>query len=97
VSPGIPTKVIGACAGLTAFAIALVAGLAADNPAEDVLFRALIALVACQLIGGLVGMVGERTVREAIREYQSSHPVNSSSTVVSASTVETPGVAASSV
>jgi hypothetical protein len=96
VLPGVPTKIIGACAGLTAFAIALVAGLAADNPAEDVLFRALIALVACQLLGGLIGMVSERIVRDAIREYQASHPVNSSSTVVPASTVDTPGVAASS-
>lgn len=89
-SPGVPTKVVGACAGLTGFAVALIAGLAADNPAEDVLFRALVAMLACQIVGGLAGWVCERVVRDAIREYQSAHPVNNSSTPAPSLSVDTP-------
>jgi putative Mn2+ efflux pump MntP len=82
--------------GLTAFAVALVAGLAADNPAESVLFRAIVAMFACQLIGGFVGMAGERVVRDAIREYKAAHPVNKSSTSSASAAVDRPLVAEAS-
>lgn len=80
VSPGVPTKVIGACAGLTAFAIALIAGLAAENPATDVLIRALMAMFIVQMVGWLAGAIGERVVRDAIVGYREANPVNGSST-----------------
>lgn len=80
VSPGVPTKVIGACAGLTAFAIALIAGLAADNPASDVLARALVAMMIGQMVGWVAGAIGERVMREAIAGYREANPVNDSST-----------------
>ena len=80
VSPGVPTKVIGACAGLTAFAIELIAGLAAENPASDVLVRALIAMIIVQMVGWVAGAVGERVMREAIVGYREANPVNGSST-----------------
>jgi putative Mn2+ efflux pump MntP len=87
---------IAVCTGLTAFAVAMVAGLAADNPAESVLLRAIVAMLVCQLIGGAVGMVGERVVRDAIREYKAAHPVNRSSTSSASATVETPVTAEAS-
>jgi hypothetical protein len=88
--------VSAACGGLTGFAVALIAGLAADNPAETVLFRSLMAMFVCQLICGIVGAVGERVMREAIRDFQDSHPVNKPSTTPPLPAVETPGVAATS-
>lgn len=92
-APGIPTKVIGVCAGLTAFSIAMVAGIAADNPAEDVLLRAILAMFACQLIGWIVGAISERIVREALKQYRQSHPINTSSTAGAATTVDAAAVA----
>lgn len=79
-SPGVPTKVIGACAGLTAFAIALIAGLAAENPASDVLARALVAMIIVQMVGLVAGAIGERVMRDAIAGYREANPVNGSST-----------------
>lgn len=71
---------IGACAGLTAFAIALIAGLAAENPASDVLVRALVAMMVVQMVGWIAGAIGERVMREAIAGYREANPVNGSST-----------------
>lgn len=77
-SPGVPTKIIGACFGLTAFAIATIAGLLAGNAAEVVIGRALVSMVICQVVGWVIGFIGERTVTDAIREYQSARPVDGS-------------------
>ena len=75
VSSGVPTKVIAAIGGLAAFAIALVAGLAADNPADVVLFRALVALLVCNVVGWFIGLIGERTIREALDQHARSNPI----------------------
>lgn len=85
-----------ACGGLTGFAVALIAGLAADNPADTVLLRAILAMFACQLIGALVGAVGERVVRDAIRDYQEAHAVNKPSTSTPSPAVDSPGIAPAS-
>lgn len=71
-TPGVAAKVIAACSGLTAFAVAMVAGLAADNTAEAVLSRALVALVVCNLVGWVAGLICERTVRSALDAYTTS-------------------------
>jgi putative Mn2+ efflux pump MntP len=70
VTPGGPTRVIAASLGLSAFAIAIVAGLAADNPAQTILVRAMASLVACHIVGWCVGMVAERTALEAVAAYE---------------------------
>jgi len=69
VTPGVAAKVIGACSGLTAFAVAMVAGLAADNTAEAVLSRALVAMIICNVLGWFAGLICERTVRTALDAY----------------------------
>jgi hypothetical protein len=69
VSPGTPTKVIASSMGLSAFAIATIAGLAADNPAENVLTRAIVSMFVCHVIGIALGMIGERAVREGVEKY----------------------------
>jgi hypothetical protein len=70
VTPGVPTRVIAASLGLSAFAIAIVAGLAADNPAETIVVRALASMVACHVAGWCVGSIAERAVLEAVSSYE---------------------------
>lgn len=76
-TPGVAAKVIAACSGLTAFAVAMVAGLSADNTAEAVLSRALIAMIICNVLGWFAGLICERTVRAAIEAYTTSSVGNS--------------------
>jgi hypothetical protein len=64
-----PTKVIASALGLSAFSTAVTAGIASGNLALDVLFRALVAMFVCYLVGLLLGMIGERTVDEHVRQY----------------------------
>ncbi len=74
-APGVASRVIAASCGLSGFAVALIAGLAADNPAEVILGRALVCMLAVQLLGIVIGAVCERTVREAVEKYRGSRPV----------------------
>lgn len=66
-------SVSGAC-GLTGFAIAILAGLAADNPANVILTRALIAMAACYAVGVFIGMLASRAVREAAASHIADNP-----------------------
>lgn len=67
-------RTIAACLALTAFAVAVAAGLLAHNPAGLVLGRALIAMVVGKVIGLLIGLVGTRVVEDQLRAYVSSNP-----------------------
>ena len=64
------TKVIAASLGLSAFAVAIVAGLAADNPAGTVLARALVSMAVCHALGWGIGTAAERAAQEAIHAYE---------------------------
>jgi tetrahydromethanopterin S-methyltransferase subunit C len=75
VTKGVPTKVIASCCGLSGFAVAVIAGLAVANPADLVLFRAIVALIACFVVGSLVGTAVEKTVEAAGADYIKSRPV----------------------
>ncbi len=69
---GDPAKFIASTFGLAAFAIAVIAGMAAQNPADRVLGRALICFVICQVIGWILGSIGERAVEEAVDQLAAS-------------------------
>jgi hypothetical protein len=69
-----PVKVIAACAGLTGFAIAMLAGLAAENPADVILARAIAALVVCYVAGGVIGLAMDHAVRAGIEDYKAERP-----------------------
>lgn len=75
---GTLTKVVSACCGLAAFSIAVIAGLAAENPGDVILFRALLSMVACQAVGMAVGMIIERVVVESVESYKQSKPAGTS-------------------
>lgn len=61
---GMPTRVIAACLGLAAFCVALIAGLAADNPSEQILIRAIVSMFVGNAVGFVIGLVAERAVEE---------------------------------
>jgi hypothetical protein len=68
-------KVVAAVFALSAFAVALIAGIAAGNDTTTVLSRALGALVACQLIGMGAGFLIERVIKEHEARYRADNPV----------------------
>lgn len=57
---GSPAHVIAGCFALSAFAVAIVAGLAAGNAAVSIMLRAVVALVACYPIGLAAGILCQR-------------------------------------
>ena len=81
---GMPTKVIGACLGLAGFAVAILAGLAADNPSDQILTRALLSMLGCQLIGLAIGAVAERTIDERLEAHRASNPMDDGAGALSA-------------
>lgn len=68
---GIPTKVAGACMGLSGFAIAVFAGLGGGHPSEDILSRALLSMLGCYVVGLAIGAVMERAVEERLAAHRS--------------------------
>lgn len=66
---------MGAVCGLCAFAVAIVAGLSAGNPADTIMLRALVGLIAGQAVGLVCGAVAERTVGAAMDRYRAMRPV----------------------
>jgi hypothetical protein len=56
--------VVGASLALGAFAVAVLAGLAAGNPEGTVLLRALVAMVVCYPLGWMSGAAWRRTLAE---------------------------------
>ncbi|MBX3366791.1 MAG: hypothetical protein KF912_05690 [Phycisphaeraceae bacterium] len=66
---------IGACFALASFAIAIAAGLLAQNDAVTVLGRAIIVLVVCRVAGGVLGWVLCAVASDAAGVYGSERPV----------------------
>ena len=66
-------SVSGAC-GLTGFAVAILAGLAADNPAGVILTRALIAMFSCYFVGIFISALATRAVRDATNSHIRANP-----------------------
>ncbi len=71
----VPSYVIAACVALAAFAVATLAGLASGNSAASILFRALIAMLACYPVGLLVGMACQRVISEQLDAHREANPV----------------------
>ena len=68
-------KVIAAGFALLGFAVAVLAGLAAGNPAPLVLARSLGVMIACQLIGSVAGALLVFVGEEHVRAYEAAHPI----------------------
>lgn len=66
---------IATAVGLSGFAVAIIAGIAAENPGQVVLGRALLSMMACYVLGQLLGSGAENVVRRRVEAYKSDHPV----------------------
>lgn len=60
---------------LAAFAVAVLAGLSAGNPSQDIILRAIVSMLVCQVVGMFIGMMGEKIVSEHVLRYVRNHPV----------------------
>lgn len=77
-------RAIGASFALTGFAVAISAGLLAQNSAVTVLGRAIVVLIVCRMVGSALGWVLSRIASEAVaREIES---IQAASAVASAVT-----------
>jgi putative Mn2+ efflux pump MntP len=72
---GMATKTIAVSLALTAFAVAVVAGLMAGNPAAHVLKVALFSMIVCHVVGVFVGMISEHAVSDYIAQVQRANPI----------------------
>lgn len=70
-----PTKVIASALGLTAFAIATIAGLSVGNPTGTVLWHAIVSMILCQLLGLAIGSIGEGVVNDAVAQHKARNPI----------------------
>lgn len=63
------SKLFGSVFGLAAFAVAVIAGLSVGNAPSQVLFKAIVCMMICYVVGTLLGLIAERTVAEQARAY----------------------------
>lgn len=69
------SRVIATIFALVSFAAALIVGQQAGNPAVTVLSRALLIMLACYVIGRLIGAIANTTVNDHIERYRADHPM----------------------
>jgi hypothetical protein len=69
------SRIIAACLALSAFAVSVIAGVAAGNDASLVLTRAMIAMILCYPVGFIVGIVCERVVEWHVAAHVVERPV----------------------
>lgn len=70
-----PDKVISGIMGLTGFVTACAVGIVVGNPGITILWRAIIAMIVCAMIGRVLGAIGEVAVREFITQYKAQRPI----------------------
>jgi hypothetical protein len=72
-----PAAIIASSFALIGFAVAVAAGIAADNSAATTIWRALGAMILCYMIGRVIGAIAMRAMREHVTQYKQSHPIES--------------------
>ncbi len=70
-----PERAVAGCFGLMAFAVAIVAGLAVDNPTDLILGRALGAMLACYGLGLIAGYFCKAALMQEYENFVARHPV----------------------
>lgn len=69
-----PSRACAVAAALGAFSIAIVAGLAVDNPVDVILARALASMGACFFVGFAIGSVCEHVVNQHVAAHRVKAP-----------------------
>jgi len=82
--PQIPIpQAVGACTAFAAFSVSIMVGLAAENPSDTVLGRALIAMALGFAGGFVIGMVCEWIVDQEIARVESRLETESAASAAS--------------
>lgn len=68
-----PVRAVAGCFALAAFAIAIIAGLAAGRSTDAILGSALVAMVIGQIVGYAGGLVISHALLENFRNYTALH------------------------
>jgi cytosine/uracil/thiamine/allantoin permease len=68
-------NLIAACFALSAFAVAILAGLAVGNSADMVLLRALMVIVASYPVGWAAGAVCAHVIHARLEAHRTAHPI----------------------
>ncbi len=74
---GAPSKAIAGCFALAAFAVAILAGLAGDNAAISILFRAVIAMIICYPVGLIIGLICQQVIADHVAHRAAEAAVQS--------------------
>jgi NhaP-type Na+/H+ or K+/H+ antiporter len=69
-----PSKLFGAVLGLTAFALAIVAGLASGADSASIVERAIVSMLVCYAFGAVLGVVAGHAVQAYLRENERDNP-----------------------
>lgn len=69
------SSVIAGCFALSAFAVAVLAGLATDNPAAQVLGRAIVCMLVCYPVGLAIGLVCVRVISAHVEAHRQANPI----------------------
>jgi tetrahydromethanopterin S-methyltransferase subunit C len=67
-----PPRLIAAAFALAGFAVAIVAGLAAQNPSPQIIQAGIIAMIVCYITGTVLASVGQRVVNEHLDRIRAS-------------------------
>ena len=70
-----PSNIIATSFSLIVFASAIAVGIAAKNPAETIMWRAMIAMMFCWPVGFAIGSLAQKTIERNIENYKLAHPV----------------------
>ncbi|MEO0631385.1 MAG: hypothetical protein AAFY46_11790 [Planctomycetota bacterium] len=87
---GAVSRVYAGVGGLSAFVIAIVVGLEAQNGAAHVLLNAIVCMVACYLLGTLLGALAEHAIRAHMVRVRAENPVPEPMPAVAADTAAAP-------
>jgi hypothetical protein len=69
------SKSIAACFALAGFTVAIVSGLAVDNPGTRIIKCALGALIVCYVTGLVVGAIANKIAADHIASYKTANPI----------------------
>jgi hypothetical protein len=72
-----PGRIIATSFALIAFAAAIICGVAADNTASTIIWRAILVMLGAYMVGRAVGWAAERAIAEHVEHYKQANPVQS--------------------
>ena len=67
-------RVIAGLFALSAFGVAMISGLASDNPASSVLARAIMAMFLSYPVGWIVGMICQYVIDDHLKIHKEANP-----------------------